>query len=1666
MSKLEDYYEIQKTEASVIESIYGEDFLEKTDSSSAWHQKPPPKFEISLKSQFDDDQGDKVPQSSLIMHIEFTATYPQTAPVIIFKNVKNILESQMNTLNKLIKEKIKELKGNEMIFDLVTLVQDQLNIYKDSIRTTSLEEDRLLRMKAEKESQEAQEREKAALDEVERTEKLKIQQDLIEEEILKRSNVTETKTNDFGNIEKLDDSLLLPPQHLIDAGEAIVFDDVILGRLSNNVVIQFKAVIACLKPKPSGLLSFAKQTVVKPYLHSSIEASNFYKNESYNYEDDSLLLLTEICLENDHWGTVNGKKEVQDLEKELNALVNVRKEALHTLFAYTIQPRGSNRKNPHYRIRLLTEYSSQGTLQELLSNVNFLNLPTARSWIFLLLEGLEELHKLGMIHKAISAETVCLVQDNMTQVKLQHPTYGYRIVNMLTKYPNGSSRTAKRINSCKNPWPAPELKTNAEPQSKTDVWDLGVLFVQLITGLSTTTDYSDPFVFLASVPLDDSIKEFLNCIFVEKPRKRTPPFELLPSKFFRIQLQQFNTSLLLKTSRGQGDEDFLTPSHTGGSSHSNKGRRSFNNGTFSGLNSAGALSRYAQDFEESAFLGKGAFGEVIKARNRLDGRFYAIKKIRHTEDRLTSILNEVMLLARLNHQYVVRYYAAWVEKNYGHDESAFESTDDEGFSDDESEEDSITSFNKQKGLGSFDFTGSNMGSSRVSLSRPNMSKSHTLDFISNSLQGGPQIEFGFSSGDEDENFDNDVEDDGSFSADEDISSDRITFSKPPKTISTLFIQMEYCENHSLSDIIKGGILFNYKDEYFRLFREILEALNHIHAQGIIHRDLKPSNIYIDESRNIKVGDFGLAKNVHNAVAAKTKAKLTSMMSEDLTSDVGTTLYVANEVLSGDGNYDAKVDMYSLGIIFFEMVYQLNTGMERVMVLKDLRRPTIDFPKDFSPEKSTERKIITKLLDHNPDLRPTADDVLKSGLLPVKEQDQIVKEALKSLANPSSPWQEQVRETIFNQPHNLANDTLFDKPRPALSVPSHLLIDKMINEITLIFRAHGAIQTKEPPMLFPKSPLYSQQNVYEMLDKTGTVLQLPYDLTLPMARYLSKNSSNLEKLFRVEYVFRPDEGTSSTEPLKFAEIDFDIISSESSDLAFHDAETIKVIDEIVEIFPIFQRSSTQLILNHGDILDAVLEFCGIDKAQRLLVSNVLSQIGFTKTYKQAKQDLKSQLNITSTVLHDLEQFDFRLPLEGTRTRLRKLMIDSLLFNKIDTYLSYLSKVMSYLKSFGVCGNVLLSPLSNYNASFYKGGIMFQAVNDDKRRSIIAAGGRYDNLISYLARPSGGKTYTQHAVGFNLACERIFTSMRSILKVDGSRRTKTKKTSFHKDYESSVDWKPRRCDVLVTSLSSSMWKPVAIEVLKKLWNAGISSDIVSSCHNIDDISTASQRDGVDWVVLIKQQQASHLLGGAAKKRYKPLKLKNMETLVDFDVDFEELIEVLVGELAPKNVNNISGANTHSQPNPSSNGTEFYSNNDNSSSESLSNMANSLSLNDNQKMIYVPNEATRGAKKSNKKDKWEYEESAKKACHSVITELSDAPVLTVDPVRDEVLDMISITSVNIKDEWIRKVGGAGSSSTPRSFLNNIYNALSKEASRGTRWVVIHCPKAGKSCICDLQR
>ncbi|CCD24060.1 serine/threonine-protein kinase GCN2 NDAI_0C04000 [Naumovozyma dairenensis CBS 421] len=1650
---LNEYYDIQSNELEAMRSIYMDDFVDLTKKKSKWDKQPQIIFEVNVCST------DKEPvESSLTLHFAMTPMYPHTMPEIKFLNVKNVLDYQLKQLSESFKQIHESAKGQEYIFEVISLVRERLDEFQNEANGHSLEEDRLQRIREAEAKLEKEEKERKQKIEQEKVSEQKLIDEIVKKEMEKRKDDDDMLFNPTSQIE------LMPPSEWITSGEAIVFSKPIKAKLPNNLLFKFKAVV---NPTPiklnSDLFNFGKQFLVKPFIHpesplaDALMSSELMGNFYY--------LLTEIELTNSYFNTSNGKKEISNLEKVLESLLKVKHDNVNRLYGYTVERMGKNNTNFVWKIRLLTEYSSSSFLiGELIQSVGFINLATARVWMIRILEGLEALHKIGIFHRCVCLQTVTMSKDSdfgTTIPKLIHSSYGYGIINMLARYPN---RNGPRIELPNSSWIPPECENNTTNKYNrmTDIWQAGVLFMQIINGVETTIDFGSPQEFLNSTDMDESLYDLLSKMTATDPKKRLGTLELLPMKFLRTNIDptfnKFNVSNDESTAVTIPSEESsvgLTMKSRKFSESSNR-RRSFNVGSrFSSINPA-TKSRYASDFEEIAVLGKGAFGQVVKARNALDSRYYAIKKYRHTEEKLSTILSEVMLLASLNHQYVVRYYAAWLEEDTQNDNAISLSDSDDHEEEDETSDDSESDI----------FNQSSLLKEKSSLEVDNSN----WDFISNS--GYPDIVFANSTtggdsfnelenGSEEES-DDDYEGEVSDSETRSTNKTNTRRSKTPfitaKRKSTLFIQMEYCENRTLYDLIHAENLSKQRDEYWRLFRQILEALSYIHSQGIIHRDLKPMNIFIDESRNVKIGDFGLAKNVHrSADILRMDSQSAVGSSENLTSAIGTALYVATEVLNGKGHYNEKIDMYSLGIIFFEMVYPFSTGMERVNILKDLRLPSVDFPSDFDYTKmKTEKKIIKLLLDHDPTRRPGARKLLDSGWLPVKHQEEVIKEALKSLADPSSPWQQQVRESLFNQPYSVTNDILYDNSQSQSNPFSQILRSQMQEEVVKIFRKHGGIENNSPPRIFPKAPIYSTQNVYEVLDKGGTVLQLQYDLTYPMARYLSKNPNCVAKQFRLQHVYRPPtKSNSSLEPRKFGEIDFDIISGSSSDSPFYDAENIKIIDEVLTIFPVFEKTNTLFVMNHSDILESVFNFSNIDKAQRPLVSRMLSQVGFAKTFKDVKNELKSQLNISSTSLNDLELFDFRVDFDDAKRRLHKLMVDSPYLRNIDDALSHILKVLNFLKPLEVTRNMVISPLSNYNSAFYKGGIMFQAVYDDgMTRNLIAAGGRYDTLISYFARPSSGKsTNTQRAVGFNLAWETIYSIGQNYFKLASRNRLK-KRNRFLKD--SAIDWKPSRCDVLISSFSKSLLDTVGVSLLNKLWKMGIRADFLRTCYTVDDVVTRAQQDGVEWIILIKQQTYSM---SSHKRKYKPLKVKRVSSNGDIDLDIDEFLMLYQQETSSSTLINDS-LSIDDKHDDSGNWDE-----NSSASGSQDEKEETSNTTTNQKVTYIPNMATR-AKKASKREKWVYEDAARNASNIIIGSLSSAPVFTVDALRDETLEIISITSLAQKEEWLRKVFGSGNNSTPRSFATNIYNNLSKEAGKGTKWAILHCHKTGKSCVIDLQR
>ncbi|KAH7339803.1 kinase-like domain-containing protein [Rhizoctonia solani] len=199
----------------------------------------------------------------------------------------------------------------------------------------------------------------------------------------------------------------------------------------------------------------------------------------------------------------------------------------------------------------------------------------------------------------------------------------------------------------------------------------------------------------------------------------------------------------------------------------------------------------------------------------------------------------------------------------------------------------------------------------------------------------------------------------------------------------LYILMEYCGGGDLSGAIKQMRRQNKhiaEDTVWSYFAQILLALHHCHfpnskastegsslvpprpTQQILHRDLKPENVFLDSEGYVKLGDFGLAKQIGYATFTQTY--------------VGTPYYMSPELIN-EKQYDTKSDIWSLGCLIYELCaqnppfHEAKTHQELALSIRQGRIPPL--PRVYSSALSN---VIKSMLNINPAMRPSAQQLLQ------------------------------------------------------------------------------------------------------------------------------------------------------------------------------------------------------------------------------------------------------------------------------------------------------------------------------------------------------------------------------------------------------------------------------------------------------------------------------------------------------------------------------------------------------------------------------------------------------------------------------------------------------------------------------------------------------------------
>ncbi|MGB0596323.1 MAG: serine/threonine protein kinase [Rubripirellula sp.] len=230
----------------------------------------------------------------------------------------------------------------------------------------------------------------------------------------------------------------------------------------------------------------------------------------------------------------------------------------------------------------------------------------------------------------------------------------------------------------------------------------------------------------------------------------------------------------------------------------------------------------------------------------------------------------------------------------------------------------------------------------------------------------------------------------------------------------LYYTMEMVSWGSLADVLSMRRQLPWR-EAVECGVHLCRGLSHLHANNIVHRDLKPANIFLSDDGRLKIGDFGLARDLN-------AGRLTM---EGMT--VGTAKYLSPEQACGEEDLDGRADLYSLGCILFEMVagrppFKDTDGYNIVEYFEMVERHVKDppprlldlvagIPDDLDqlvawllakertarPESAAEVATdLRKILDGQ------AIDATKSANFLPEENDSSLTERLRDMSKPQSP----------------------------------------------------------------------------------------------------------------------------------------------------------------------------------------------------------------------------------------------------------------------------------------------------------------------------------------------------------------------------------------------------------------------------------------------------------------------------------------------------------------------------------------------------------------------------------------------------------------------------------------------------------------------------------------
>jgi len=585
--------ERQNLECEALEAIFMDDYI-SLKNNSVWKVKTPyPHFKIHLSPL--DISNDEEIYVSVDLVVKFTPLYPNALPELYLENEKGLSDNEIDDLLNSIKKLARELIGNEMIYEISQYIQDYLT--EHNIKVISAYEEMMIRQEVD--------------------EKKKQEKELFE----KQKHTKEEEEKARTDAEQLNMKI----EEDIAKKQSLMKEEKLKRKMQMNYEDDELKIESYLNPKGTFL--------------GSGQFSRVHLISQSDLNEESLALKTIIISGNYYCGSTNGKKKILDIKQELETIHSLRHENIVTINEVNLEnlskgsisllndnkiPIGHNshisdqfNSHGYWVITIKMEAILGGSLYKFMlkNGGQPISFSIAKEYMKMLLVGLKWIHDRDLLHRSIKLTNILMDDRNIETegviLKYSDIYISRELYELHRLSPLAPNIEEKAIN---RGWIPHEvlIKSNNYGR-KSDIFDLGVVFVQMLFGLDVINKVTSPLELFSRnefLSLPVAAKNLLTSMLARETNRRSTAEQLLKHPFFVDDSSYMNGEYYspgYKSDKENSIGNTLIPRSVPiyFKDDRNNDKNLAIQDSSPSATSGFVMSRYRSDFEEIEFLVKG-----------------------------------------------------------------------------------------------------------------------------------------------------------------------------------------------------------------------------------------------------------------------------------------------------------------------------------------------------------------------------------------------------------------------------------------------------------------------------------------------------------------------------------------------------------------------------------------------------------------------------------------------------------------------------------------------------------------------------------------------------------------------------------------------------------------------------------------------------------------------------------------------------------------------------------------------------------------------------------------------------------------------------------------------------------------------------------------------------